>query len=81
MKSRVRTRTHGSVRGRHPSGVPPTRLSTKNSKAAVILARCAILGPATAVFRCILPALFVLFVYFKLFGFLDTDGGLGVCGY
>jgi hypothetical protein len=53
MKSRVRTRTHGSVRGRHPSGVPPTRLSTENSKAAVILIRCAILGPATAVFRII----------------------------
>ena len=27
------------------------RVSTENSKAAVILARCAILGPATAVFR------------------------------
>jgi divalent metal cation (Fe/Co/Zn/Cd) transporter len=28
-------------------------VSTDNSKAAVILARCAILGPATAVFRII----------------------------
>jgi len=53
MKSRVRTRTHGSVRGRHPSGVPPTRLSTENSKAKVISRRCAIFRPATAVFRII----------------------------
>jgi hypothetical protein len=27
------------------------RVSTENSKAAVILDRCAVLGPATAVFR------------------------------
>ncbi len=29
------------------------RVSTENSKAEVILARCAILGPATAIFRII----------------------------
>ncbi len=27
------------------------RVSTENSKAAVILARCAVLGPATALFK------------------------------
>jgi hypothetical protein len=31
-------------------------VSTENSKAAVILARCSILGPATAVFRFKQPA-------------------------
>jgi hypothetical protein len=29
-------------------------VSTENSKAAVILVRCAVLGPATAIFRIIL---------------------------
>ncbi len=36
-------------------------MSTENSKAAVILARCAILGPATAVFR------FIVFIVYRVF--------------
>jgi hypothetical protein len=39
----ISARNPGTVRG-----------STENSKAAVILARCAIWGPATAVFRIML---------------------------
>ncbi len=37
--------------GKRNSGI--VRVSTENSKAAVILARCAVVGPATAEFRFI----------------------------